>query len=298
VVFLTAVAFAPRLHAAPQVVDIPGGQIDVAFDGDPWDSVRQARLLQWVETSARGVARYFGRYPVPRSRIVIRAGRGRPVGPGTTFGGAVPRTRIAVNPDATDLDLQDDWVLTHEMTHLAFPDLTTDDAWAEEGLATYVEPLARMRAGTESEAAMWKELMQGLPKGQPRQGDPGLHGTQAWGRTYWGGAQFWLLADVELRQKTIDRRGLDDALRAVLDAGGDIRAKWTLSRTLAVADRALGVTVLADLYRRLGSKAETVDLQELWRTLGVRRGGPRGYDDAAPLAWVRRAIGSNGKESS
>jgi hypothetical protein len=70
----------------------------------------------------------------------------------------------------------------HEMAHLAFAELTSDDSWAEEGLATYVEPLARVRAGTLSEDEVWACLMEGIPKGQPRRAARGLHGTQDWGR--------------------------------------------------------------------------------------------------------------------
>ena len=84
---------------------------------------------------------------------------------------------------------------------------------------------------------------------------------------------------------------MPDALRAVLDAGGDIRSRWTLSRTLAVADRKLGQTTLADMYARLGTAPGTVDLADLWRRVGVRREGGRVvYDDDAPLAGIRRKV--------
>jgi predicted metalloprotease with PDZ domain len=194
-----------------------------------------------------------------------------------------------------DADFRSDWVLTHEMLHFAFPDLTTDDSWAEEGLATYVEPLARLRVGTMTEERMWRDLVTNLPRGQPRAGDGGLHATRAWGRTYGGGALYWFLADVEIHERSGNACGLADALRAILEAGGDIRAEWPLARALETADRALGQTTLQDLYRRLGERPEAVDLEAVWRTLGVRaRAGGIVYDDAAPLAGVRRAIARRG----
>jgi hypothetical protein len=248
-----------------------------------------------VETSARGVAAYLGRFPVPRSRVVVRQRGRRPIGFGSARGGAVPSIRISIGP-AREADFRRDWVLTHEMLHFAFPDLTTDDSWAEEGLSTYVEPLARRRVGTMTEDEMWGDLIQNLPQGQPRAGDRGLHATEEWGRTYWGGALFWFLADVEIHEKTQNRRGLSDALQAIVDAGGDIRAEWPLSRALQTADRALGLGTLQDLYEALGAKAEPVDLDALWDRLGVhRRGGRIVYDDEAPLASVRRGIGSSGR---
>jgi hypothetical protein len=60
-----------------------------------------------------------------------------------------------------------------------------------------------------------------------------------------------------------------------------------VQRLLTTADAALGQTTLTDLYQRLGSRAEWVDLSALWRELGV---GADGLHDEAPLAAVRRAI--------
>lgn len=286
---LAACASATNAADIQRQVQVAGSTIDVSVSGEL--PVSEAALFRWIETSARGVAEYLGRYPVPRVRLMVRAGGRGAVGHGVTYGGRSPSIRIAVGRDATEQTLRTDWVLTHEMTHLGFPDLTSDDEWAEEGLATYVEPLARVRAGTLSPDKMWADLMDGVPKGLPRGGGRGLHGTRDWGQTYWGGALFWLLADVEIREKSHDRRGLPDALRAILDAGGDIRMRWPLSRALNIADRALGQTTLADLYTRLGTAPGTVDLADLWERVGVRRERGRVvYDDAAPLAGIRRKV--------
>ena len=64
-----------------------------------------------------------------------------------------------------------------------------------------------------------------------RDNDRGLDRTRTWGRTYWGGALFCLMADVEIRKQTGNRVGLQDALRTILSAGGSIDKK-------EVADRA------------------------------------------------------------
>ena len=41
-----------------------------------------------------------------------------------------------------------------------------------------------------------------MPKGLPQAGDQGLDNTGTWGREYWGGAMFCLLADIEIRKAT------------------------------------------------------------------------------------------------
>lgn len=278
-------------------VTVGGGSIDVTIIGTP--AVPEPMLLAWIDKSARGVTSYLGRFPVPRVRLEVHAGgRERGVG-GITRGERVPSIliRLAEGTDRRALDR--DWVLTHEMLHLGFPNLTTDDSWAEEGLSTYAEPIARARVGLVREEGIWSDLVDGLPKGLPRRGDPGLHGTGDWGRTYWGGALFWLTADLRIREATRNRKGLPDALQAILAAGGDIRARWTLARALQTGDRALGLTVLADLYREHGARAQAVDLDALWRRLGIRASG-RGvaFDDSAELASVRRAIDGSAQASA
>src|SRR5205085_2418134 len=115
----------------------------------------------------------------------------------------------------THSDLDSDWRMTHEIIHLAFPNMADEHRWIEEGISTYVEPVARAQAGQLPPEAVWKEFARDMPQGQPDSGDQGLDNTHTWGRTYWGGALFCLAADVQIREKTSNRKGLRDALRAI-----------------------------------------------------------------------------------
>jgi hypothetical protein len=64
-----------------------------------------------------------------------------------------------------------------------------------------------------------------------------------------------------------------------------------VERVLDTADKAIGVTVLAELYAKLANDPAPVDLAALWKELGVAVNGRTvALDDAAPLADVRRAI--------
>ncbi len=130
-----------------------------------------------------------------------------------------------------------------------------------------------------------------LPKGQPGPRDPGLDGTRDWGRTYWGGALFWLLADLDIRERTGNRRGLEHALRGIVAAGRTIESRWPIEKALAEGDRAVGLRVLVPLDDRMGPAPMPTDLDALWKRLGVVQGaGGVSFDDRAPLAAVRRAI--------
>jgi len=250
-----------------------------------------AQLETWVIDGARAVSAYYGRFPVRRLQVVVEGADGKGPQSGTAFSFNPPVIRMTVGRATQDQDLAHDWMMTHEMVHLAFPRLGETHHWLEEGLATYVEPIARVQAGQLPPEQVWRDLIHGLPRGLPQPGDRGLDHTPTWGRTYWGGALFCLLAEIEIRKRTDNRHGLQDALRGVVEAGGNIEVVWTIGRALEVADRAVGVNVLTPLYADMRGTPVQVDLADLWRQLGVSvRDGDLAFDDDAPLAAVRKAI--------
>lgn len=266
-------------------------RVDVNVDDGPLQ-VSNQDLMQWVQWAADSVKTYFGRYPVPEVRLRVIPTSGEGVRGGTTFGedngGFI---RIHVGSQTKMADLADDWMLTHEMVHLGFPSMTRNHHWIEEGIATYVEPIARVRAGHMDVHEMWFELVRDLHQGLPQSGDQGLDHTHTWARTYWGGALFCFLADMEIRKQTNNRKGLDDALRGILDAGGDIRHDWQLIDTLRIGDQAVGVSVLGPLYDKMKDQPYDVDLPAMWKDLGVERtGNTVRFLDSAPLAKTRAAI--------
>jgi predicted metalloprotease with PDZ domain len=130
-----------------------------------------------------------------------------------------------------------------------------------------------------------------MPKGLPAASDRGLDNTPTWGRTYWGGAIFWLLADVRIRGRTHNRLGVNDALRAINRSSGGIGANWSVDKVVAVGDGATGTNELTRLYAEMKSTPVMTDLQDLFINLGVRaHGGKIDFDDNAPLADIRRGI--------
>ena len=254
----------------------------------------EEEVLGWVRDSAALVARYFGRFPADGALLLVLPADGDQIhGRAKGTGGASILFFLGVELDIAQA--RQSWQLVHELVHLGFPSLPSQQLWVEEGLATYVEPIARVRAGRLSAAQVWGDLVRGLPQGLPRRGDEGLDRTHSWGRTYWGGALFWLLADVEIRERTGNRLGLEHALRAVVAQGGSIAQRWSLRRALEVGDRATGTKVLEELYARLGSAPGQIDLDALFRKLGVSlHGRSVELDDRAPLAPIRRAITAGG----
>jgi hypothetical protein len=262
-------------------VIVEKGHFDVSKDG----------LLDWVRSAAEAVASYYGHFPLPRVLIRIIPGEGKGIRHGMTSGEEGGLITIQVGLQTTRMDFQSDWMLTHEMIHLSFPSVHHDHHWIEEGIATYVEPIARVRVKQMDASVMWYELVRDLPQGLPAPGDKGLDHTHTWGRTYWGGALFCLLADIEIHRQTQNRKGLDDALRGILEAGANIGQDWELEKALSVGDRTTGAQVLTTLYGKMKDRPMNVDLDALWKELGIERDGKVvRFIDGAPLAPTRRAI--------
>jgi hypothetical protein len=245
--------------------------------------------------AARAVATYYGIFPVPRVRVLIvpvtdRSG----VVQGTTWGdvGGWPGfTRIRLGQHTSQQELAADWTITHELVHTAFPTMPDEQHWMEEGLATYIEPIARAQAGELPAKQIWRDMLDGMPKGEPQAGDEGLDRTHTWGRTYWGGALFCLMADVQIRVATHNRKGLQDALRAIIAAGGTIDHDWPLPRALQIGDTATGTRVLTEQYRSWSTSPVPVDLEKLWQQLGIQRSGEQvEFSATAPYAKIREAI--------
>jgi hypothetical protein len=207
--------------------------------------------------------------------------------------GGGPSLVIQVGEHAGRNDIWDDWVLIHEMIHTATPFVADTGFWLMEGLATYLEPMIRARAGWLSAERVWAERMRGMPNGLAAMTGPGI-ARGGWGATYWGGATFMLLADLEVRERSAGRLGLEDCLRHVRKAFGDAGTRMTTAAFLRACDAGLALdgpgvaTALAERYVYAGS---ALDLDVLWRDLGIqRRGAAIVFDDAAPKAPLRELV--------
>ncbi len=111
---------------------------------------------------------------------------------------------------------------------------------------------------------------------------------------------FALSADVAIRRETGNRKGLQDALRAVVAQGGTIDHDWDLERALAIGDRATGTHVLTQMYAQWKNTPVTIDLPKLWEELGIRTSpdGSVTFVASAPLARVREAMTARSPDSS
>lgn len=292
-VAVIAVLASATAAAANHKLDIHVGNADFTVNvPDNELAASDADLTTYVQHGATAVIHYFGRFPMDHVNINIRAVGGDRVRFGRTTpydGGTIT---MLIGRNATADALNRDWTLTHEMCHLAFPATKQDNhEWLAEGMATYVEPIARAQVGYLTPQYVWNQFVDDMHKGEPQPGDAGLDNTHTWGHTYWGGALFCLMADVGIRRATHNHKGLEDAFRHIMGDRGTIEYEWPIEMIFREGDQATGTHVLEDLYAAWKDKPVEVDLPKLWQQLGVvKQGDTVVFNDKAPEAGVRKAI--------
>ena len=278
-------------RAAPAQLVVAGATIEVDSPAAPFTHGADP-IREWVQRSADIVAAYYAGFPVRRLRLQLRALPEEGVHGGQTFADPDAFIRVGVGREVTRTQLMADWVLVHEMTHLALPDTGEAHAWLSEGIATYVEGVARVQAGNRAETDVWAEELRAMPRGMPQPGDAGTRPHAHLGTHLLGRGD--VLPDRGRHDPRAHRQPPGSAGCA---AGGaarqaaDCRRDWPIERVLRTADAAVGVNVLEELYAKYADAPVTPDLAQLWSRLGVERDGDSvRLDDSAPLAAVRRAI--------
>jgi hypothetical protein len=282
-------AFGPLRHLP---FHIGAARLDVHLLS-PQVHPREAATLDWIRESAHAVAQYYGEFPSQVTAVFVsdRDYHGSQMGIG---GSSVV---LGMNPGSTTGGSGRSWIAVHEMVHVGFPATGRKHRWATEGIATYVESVARCQAGLISRDSLWRLFLERLELGNPRSGDRGLDRTPTWARTYWGGALFWFLADVNWLRKTNGEKGLKEALRGLVARGGNSAEYWPLRDILRGMDAATDTNVVTDLYEQHAFSPTTVDLNHLFARLGVtKKGDEISYHDEAPEAPLRRIIEGSTRE--
>lgn len=250
----------------------------------------RADLADWVKLTAEAEANWWQGFTARQSLVaLVPTNARRATGYGRTVSGGGATVMVEVGRDVDRRRLFEDWVLVHEVIHTGMPYLRGRATWFMEGAATYIEPILRARAGWLSEEDVWREWMADMPQGATAFA-AGL-GSASGRQNYWGGALFMLLADIGLRRDSDGARGLEDCLAGALWDGFDGAKRMALPDYVAACDRAVGNGTVSRLIARHVEGGPPIDLDALWRSLGVaQQGGRIVFDDGAPLARWRQMI--------
>jgi hypothetical protein len=258
------------------------------LDGVPAEG--RADLLEWVKRTAEAESNYWQGFTAPHLLLGLVPMEGRKgVGFGRTVPGGGASVMIEVGVDIDKKRLFNEWVLVHELIHTGMPFINGRGTWLMEGAATYVEPIIRARAGWKTEAEVWKEWVDSMPRGTSVFG-VGLANAEG-NQNYWAGAIFMLMADIGIRRATKGAKGLEDCLGGVLWAGHDAMTRMNIKDFAQACDRAVQSDVVSALVEQHLLKQNPVDLNQLWKDLGVSQvNGRITLDDKAPQAEWRKMI--------
>ncbi len=257
---------------------------------DGFSEEGRGELVDWIRRTAEAESNYWQGFTANQMMIgLVPFENRRGVGFGRTVPGGGATLMVEVGANVDRHRLFGEWVLVHELIHTGMPYITNRGTWLMEGAATYVEPIIRARAGWKREPEVWKEWIANMPRGAAAftAGLANASGQQ----NYWGGAIFMLMADLGIRRATKGAKGLEDCLRGALWSGLDATRRVTVNDFALACDRASQTDVVSELVQSHFVKGKSVDLDRLWKQLGVSEvGGNIVFDDKAPDAQWRKMI--------
>lgn len=255
-------------------------------------------IQSWLELNVCAIKAYYGRFPLKELTLTLKAvSNSSEIGYGQAMPGEMPRLTIYVGTKTPSEGFRSSWVMCHEMTHITFPSLDREHRWLEEGIATYVEPIARAMTGIIPVESVWYDLVNKTPEAFAN-ATSGLDGVRDFRRVYWGGALFCLRADIEIRLKTANKHSFQEVLQIIMAREGTMNEDRDILTVLRTGDKYIGVSILEKLYLQMGKTAYKPDLEKLWLDLGIERtGGTVIFHDEAPLAAIRKSICSRSAAS-
>ena len=252
-------------------------------------SHQRSKFTDWIKQSADSVAGVLGEFPQKDVQVLII-----PIGPRSEAvpwahvirggGGAV---EFFVDESRPLEEFKEDWVATHELSHLLLPLITRKDRWLSEGLASYYQNVLRARDGRLTEQQAWQRLNSGFERGRS--------GTRGVMRVYWSGAAILLKADSQLRALTDGQQSLDTALADLHECCFEGTRSWKAREMFTELDRLTGFDVFSELLQEQLNGKNFPDVSTTYSKLGVvLKSGDIILDAKAPWSRIRQDIMTGG----
>ena len=172
---------------------------------DRFSSGDKAKLQGWILHAEQGLTRLFGSLPYTYRVHYYRRIRGSGPTPWAHTDKRYGRSvHFYVNTAYSLGDFNGDWTASHELSHLMFPYVGSNDRWFSEGLASFLQYQIMYANNTLS----WNEAIDNLEERfQAASNESGhrnasiveLSNMSARSvsavRLYWGGAAYFMMAD-------------------------------------------------------------------------------------------------------
>lgn len=204
----------PNLIAALWLLLSSAGSISLADTSSyqlhwrhDFSSLEQAKLSQWLEFSSQATLSVLGPYPFAMQLYLYRRPGNEPVPWANTWREQSQQVHFYVAPQFSKHEFITDWTAYHEMAHLALPFLGRDNAWFAEGFASYMQYQIMQQAGLIDSAATQINAKFTLQRNhylqQLSMADTAalLLSQRRFAAGYWGGAQFFVIAERLLQQQ-------------------------------------------------------------------------------------------------
>ncbi len=283
-----------RLAEAASVIEL------AVLPAEP--AVDSAMVRRWLSANIAAVTAIHGDFPVPRLQLLVvpLGAGGEPVPWGQVSRDGGDAVHLYIDQRQSEAAFMDDWVASHELSHLLHPALTGGARWLFEGLASYYQNVSRARVGMLTPRAAWQRLHAGFERGRHgtklgrtlMDATRAMHAERAYMQVYWSGAAFFILADLELRSASTRAQTLDGVLAEFADCCLPARRVWTAREFLTRLDRLSGTDVFTRLAVAHRDSDRFPDLSDAYRTLGLKRlaGGRLAFDDLPRARALRNAI--------
>lgn len=279
---------------------LPGATLRIAVTKTS-DPSNPDALFDWVHAQASHIALAYGRFPNPAPSVVVLASEpswrsDSPVRFGRVVRDGGESVELFVDRSMPVSSYYDDWIATHEFSHMMLPYLTSRHRWISEGFAQYYQNVLLARAGRYTQERAWRELYEGYERGRNSRPELSPNGAArdrrgATMKFYWSGAALALMADVELRLQSGGRQSLDAVLAQLGECCLPAAEMWSGPDLFEKLDTFVDEPLFMPLYRRHANASGFPDVRPLLHRLGVTAdGGAIRIVDDAELADLRRAI--------
>ena len=278
---------------------LAGGTIRIAMPS-ALAVTTQEKLVRWIRAGFNALSLAYGRLPVGEVQVLLfPVGANNEAVPwGEVKRGGGDAVHLYVDETRSESDLNADWVLVHELSHLLHPYLIAADGWLSEGIASYYQNVLRARAGLLTGPRAWEKLDAGFQRGE-KQFDPDMRlfentrkmmRERQYMRVYWSGAAIAMIGDVELRRLSGGTQSLDTLLAEIARCclPSETR-RWDAQTLIKRFDDISQTNIFSRLYDHYVMQPKFPDLENTYKLLGLTRTGNR-LDFAAAGAALRQQI--------
>ena len=243
---------------------------------------QQAKLIRWLSDGFDALSLAFGELPVSDVQVIIfPVGENQEAVPwGQVTRGGGDAVHLYVDETKSLSELNDDWVLVHELSHLLHPYMSAKDGWLSEGIASYYQNVLRARQNLLTPVRAWEKLDAGFRRGE-KQFKTGIRlyentrqmmRERQYMRVYWSGAAIALIGDVQLRQASGGKMSLDRLLKQfAMCCLPTTRKRWRAKELVDHFDKTSGTKIFSRLYNDYVMQAEFPAIDDIYDELGLQR---------------------------